>query len=109
MLTENRRYPRGRVKWPVVIQTQHGLVDGKTENLSLSGAFIRLSKELNSGYNLPMVLDAKGRFIPSTAQVVWSHERNLHGRRKSLGIGVRFIRMTLHERKFLHGEISNHI
>jgi hypothetical protein len=108
MKVDNRRHSRARVKWLVVIQTPTGLVDGKTENLSLGGAFIRLSNELNSSHNLPVVLNAKGRFIPCTAQIVWSNERNLSDQRKFLGIGVRFTRMMLHDREFLYREISNH-
>jgi hypothetical protein len=108
MGTENRLHSRARVRWPVVIQTPTGLVDGKTENLSLGGGFIRLSNELNSSHNLPVVLNAKGRFISCTAQIVWSDERNLSDQRKFLGIGVRFTRIMLHDREFLHGEISNH-
>jgi hypothetical protein len=109
MKDDNRRHSRARVRWPVVIQTPTGLVDGKTENLSLSGAFIRLSNELNSNHNLPMVFDAKGRLIPCSAQIVWSEERNLSDQRRFLGIGVRFTRMMLHDREFLYREISNHI
>ncbi|MGD8915969.1 MAG: PilZ domain-containing protein [Syntrophobacterales bacterium] len=108
MKVDNRRHSRARVKWPVVIQTPTGLVDGKTEDLSLGGAFIRLSRELNSNHNLPLVLDVKGRFIPCNAQIVWSDERNLSDQRKFLGIGVRFTRMMLHDREFLYSEISNH-
>ena len=107
MQTENRRHTRASIKWPVVIQTPTGLIDGTTVNLSLSGAFIRLSNELNSNYNLPIVLNAKGRFIQCTAQVVWSDDRNLSDQRKSLGIGVRFTRLMPHDREFLHGEILN--
>ncbi len=107
MKVDNRRHSRARVRWPVVIQTPTGLVDGKTEDLSLGGAFIRLSNELNSNHNLPLVLDVKGRFIPCTAEVVWSDESNLSDQRKFLGIGVRFTRMMLHDRAFLHREISN--
>ena len=54
-------------------------------------------------------LDTKGRFIPCTAQVVWSEERNLSDQRRFLGIGVRFTSMMLHDREFLYGEISEHI
>ena len=107
MGTENRRHTRARVKWPVSINAPTGLVDGATENLSLSGAFIRLSKQLNSSTEIPLVLNAKGRFIACTAQVVWSDERNLSDQRKFLGIGLRFTRMMLHDREFLHREISN--
>ena len=108
MQTENRRHTRARIKWPVVIQTPTGLIDGTTVNLSLTGAFIRLSNELNSHHNLPVVLNAKGRFIPCTAQVVWSDDSSPSHESKSLGIGVRFTRMMLHDREFLYGEISEH-
>jgi hypothetical protein len=107
MQTENRRHTRAKIKWPVVIQTPTGLIDGTTVNLSLSGAFISLSNELDSHHNLSIVLNAKGRFIPCTAQVVWSDERNLSDQSKSLGIGVRFTGLMPHDREFLHGEISN--
>jgi hypothetical protein len=109
MNVDNRRHSRARVRWPVVIQTPTGLVDGKTENLSLGGAFIRLSSQLNSNHNLPLVLDAKGRLIPCTAQIVWSEERNLSDQRRFLAIGVRFTRMMLHDREFLYSEISERI
>jgi hypothetical protein len=109
METENRRHTRAKVKWPVSIEAPTGIIDGTTENLSLSGAFIRLSKQLNSSAEIPLVLNAKGRFIPCTAQVVWSEERNLSDQRRFLGIGVRFTRMMLHDREFLYGEISEHI
>ena len=109
METENRLHTRAKVKWPVSIKAPTDIIDGTTENLSLSGAFIRLSKQLNSSAEIPLVLNAKGRFIPCTAQVVWSEERNLSDQRRFLGIGVRFTRMMLHDRTFLHGEISEHI
>ena len=107
MQTDNRRHTRVNVKWPVSIKAPAGIVDGTTENLSLSGAFIRLSKQLSSSAEIPLVLNAKGRFIPCTAQVVWSDESNLSDQGQSLGIGVRFTQMMLHDREFLHREISN--
>ncbi len=109
MSIDNRRHLRARVKWPLVIRTPDGLVDGRTENLSLSGAFFRLSDQLDSNYNLPVVLEAKGRFISCTAQIVWSDSHDLSGQSKSFGIGVRFTRMMLNDRQFLHGQISNHL
>jgi len=105
---DNRRHQRATFKCPVVIQTTTGLLDGKTENLGLSGAFIRLPSQLESNHNLPMVLDIKGRLIPCTAQVVWSDESSPFRQSKSLGVGVRFTRMMLHDREFLYGEISGH-
>ena len=108
MKVDNRHHSRATVRWPVVIQTSTGLVDGQTENLCLGGAFIRLSNELQSSHNLPVVLNAKGRLIPCTAQIVWSDDSNLSDQRKLLGIGVRFTHMMLHDREFIYGEISGH-
>ena len=107
MGTNNRRHTRAKVEWPVSIKAPTGTVDGTTENLSLSGAFIRLSRQLSSSAEIPLVLNAKGRLIPCTAEVVWSDESNLSDQRKFLGIGVRFIQMMLHDREFLNREISN--
>jgi len=56
MGTENRLHARAKVKWPVSIKVPTGIIDGTTENLSLSGAFIRLSKQLNSSAEIPLVL-----------------------------------------------------
>ena len=108
METDNRHHTRAKVNWPVSINAPTGIVDGTTENLSLNGAFIRLSKQLSYSDELPLVLKAKGRLIPCSAEVVWSDESEVSDQRKSLGIGVRFTRMMLHDRAFLHGEISNH-
>ena len=109
MQTESRRHSRAWVKWPVVIQTPPGLIDGVTANLSLSGAFIRLSSGLNSNHDLPIVLSSRGRLIPCTAQVVWSEERSLSNQSKFFGTEVRFTRMIPHDREFLHREISDRI
>jgi Tfp pilus assembly protein PilZ len=105
MGTDNRLHTRAKVKWPVSINASTGLVDGITENLSLSGAFIRLSKQLSYSDEMPLVLKAKGRLIPCSAEVAWSDESEVSDQRKSLGIGVRFTRMMLHDREFLHREI----
>jgi len=109
MSADNRRHSRVRVRWPVIVQTPNGLVDGKTENLALSGAFIRLRGHLVSKQNLQMVLDVKGRFVLCTAQVVWSDERDSSNQSKSLGIGVRFTTLMLCDREFLYREISGRL
>ena len=107
METDNRHHTRAKVRWPVSINTPAGFVDGTTENLSLSGAFIRLSKELSYSDEIALVLKAKGRQIPCSVEVIWSDESEVSDQRKSLGVGVRFIRMMLHDREFLHREILN--
>jgi hypothetical protein len=55
----------------------------------------------------PASINAPTGLVDGT-QVVWSYERTLSDQRRFLGIGVRFTRMMLHDREFLHGEIVNH-
>ena len=107
METNNRHHTRAKVKWPVSINAPIGIVDGTTENLSLSGAFIRLSKQLSYSEELQLVLKAKGWHIPCSVEVVWSDESEVTDQRKSPGIGVRFRRMMLLDREFLHRAILN--
>jgi hypothetical protein len=107
MGTDNRHHTRAKVNWPVSINAPTGIVDGTTENLSVSGAFIRLSRQLSSSDEMPLVLKAKGRLIPCSVEVVWSDKSEVSDQKKSLGIGVHFTRMMLHDREFLHRDISN--
>jgi len=104
---KNRRHQRAKVKCHVVIAANNDLVDGETQNLSLGGAFIRFSEEPSSNHNLNVVINAKGRFISCTAQVVWSNNSIRASSNKSIGVGVRFTKMMLNDRSFLHGEITN--
>jgi hypothetical protein len=53
MGTDNRLHTRAMVKWLVSINASTGLIDGTTVNLSLSGAFIRLSKQLSYSDEMP--------------------------------------------------------
>ena len=41
---ERRKYPRIRVRWPVSILAADGLRQGKMEDISLGGGFIRCEK-----------------------------------------------------------------
>jgi hypothetical protein len=115
MATENRLHTRARVKWPVSIKAPTGIIDGTTENFTLMLQTHVEKKRVRARQMWSQQatheisgLDTKRRFIPCTAQVVWSEERNLSDQRRFFGIGVRFTRMMLHDREFLYGEISGH-
>ena len=109
MEISSRRHQRAKVKCHVVMPGHNDLVDGETQNLSLGGAFIRFSEEPRSNHNLHVVINAKGRFISCTAQVVWSDTSIHASQNKSIGVGVRFTKMMLNDRSFLHGEITRRL
>ena len=107
--TESRRHPRAEIKWPVVMLTHNGLVDGKTENLSLGGAFIRFPEHPNVNHRLSLVITAKGRLISLTAEVVWSDTYRRGDKSRFCGIGLRFTKIMVSDRQYLNSAISKHL
>ena len=106
---ENRRHPRARIKWSVVLMTDDGLVDGRTQNLSQVGGFIRFSKLPKLSGDFRLVITTKDRLIPLTATLVWSDANHLQNRSAVSGIGVRFTNISSDDRSFLRGAISQYI
>ncbi len=105
---ENRRHPRVKIKWPVVMTTANGLADGQTQNISLGGAFIRCLKKPNLEDNFRLVMTTKDRLILVNAEVVWSNGRKSEGRANHHEMGVRFTKLSSNDRTFLSGVISSH-
>jgi len=105
---ENRQHRRVKIKWPVVMTTSNGLVDGKTQNVSLGGAFIRCPEKINLEDRFRLVMTTKDRLILVNAEVVWSNGRKSEGKSAYREIGVRFTNISGNDRTFLSGVISNH-
>ena len=105
---ENRQHRRVKIKWPVVMTTSNGLVDGKTQNVSLGGAFIRRLEKINLEDHFRLVMTTKDRLILVNAEVIWSNGRKSEGKSAYREIGVRFTNISGNDRTFLSGVISNH-
>lgn len=105
---ENRRHRRVRIKWPVVMTTSNGLVDGQTQNISLGGAFIRCPEKPNLKDKFRLVMTTKDRLVLVNAQVVWSNGHKAEGKSSHHDMGVRFTNISGNDRTFLSGVISNH-
>ncbi len=105
---ESRRYRRVKIKWPVVMTTPNGLIDGQTLNLSLGGACIRCPKLPNLDESFRLVMTAKERLILVNAQVVWSNGHNSPGKSTTHGMGIRFTNLSSNDRTFLSRVISAH-
>jgi len=90
------------------MMTPNGLIDGKTQNLSIGGAFVNCPAPPNNNYGFRMVLTAKGRLILVNAQVIWPEILNTSDLPKSCGIGVRFTGILINDRQFLSHEIAKH-
>ncbi len=106
---ENRRHPRAKIKWPVVLTTPSGLLDGYTQNLSLGGAFVRCQEIPDLEDNFRLVMTARERLILVNAEVVWSNGTKSNGKFTFRGLGIRFTNISSNDRAFLSGIISAHI
>ena len=53
---ERRCNPRIPVGWPVVLITPQGAINGKTRNISISGALFLFSKMLKAGDEFQIIL-----------------------------------------------------
>ena len=105
---ENRKHRRVKIKWPVVMTTSNGLADGRTQNISLGGAFIRCTEKPTLEKNFRLVMTAKERLILVNAEVVWSNGRKSEGKSTHHEMGVRFTKLSSNDRTFLSGVISKH-
>jgi hypothetical protein len=105
---ENRRHRRARIKWPVVMTTSNGLVDGQTQNVSLGGAFIRCPAKPDLEDNFRLVMSTKDRLVLVNAEIVWSNGRKSEGKSSYHEMGVRFTKLSGNDRTFLSTVISSH-
>ena len=96
------------MKWPVVMTTSEGLVDGRTQNISLGGAFIRCAVKPVLEENFRLVMTTKDRLILVNAEVIWSNGHKSEGKTTHHEMGVRFTKLSSNDRSFLSGVISKH-
>ena len=89
---EKRQNPRMPITLPARMVTAAGVIEGKIENISLSGAFIRCQEQLESGERLTVVAELPANpSFSSHAEVVWSRMPGSNDQDIFPGIGVKFI------------------
>ena len=103
MSADRRVYPRAKLKWPVKMKTEDGVMEGVTLNITPDGCFISCRKplKLNVVFELAIQVPKSKSVLKAKAEVVWS---NIYGPDDEIsprGMGVRFIRMPSEARKFI--------
>jgi uncharacterized protein (TIGR02266 family) len=103
MSADKRAYPRAKLKWPVKIKTDEGVMEGVTLNITPDGCFIGCRKplKLNVVFELAIQVPNSKALLKASAEVVWS---NIYGPDDEIsprGMGVRFIRIASEARKFI--------
>ena len=103
MSDDRRTYPRAKLKWPVKIKTDEGVMEGVTLDITPDGCFISCRKplKLNVVFTLALKVPKSKAVLKASAEVVWS---NIYGPDDEIsprGMGVRFTKIDSKARKFI--------
>ena len=103
MSADRRVYPRAKLKWPVKIKTDDGVMEGVTLNITPDGCFIGCRKplKLNVVFDMAIQVPKSKVVLKAQAEVVWS---NIYGPDDEIsprGMGVHFIKIPSEARKVI--------
>jgi uncharacterized protein (TIGR02266 family) len=103
MSADRRTYPRAKLKWPVKIKTDEGVIEGVTLDITHDGCFISCRKplKLNVVFDMAIQVPKSKAVLKASAEVVWS---NIYGPDDEIsprGMGVRFTKIESATRKFI--------
>ena len=111
MTQERRVYPRAKIKWPVIVKTDAGTMDGVTSDVTPNGVFIHCQKPLRLNVVFEMAIDIPNseHSITAKAEVVWSNRWGPDDEISPRGMGVRFVRISSEARKFIARAVMNNL
>lgn len=106
---ERRRYPRVRVKWPVVVLEGSGAREAELIDINLGGAFIRSDQPLKPKQRSKLYIIVPNRKTFTVYfEVVWLRIDCSVDDMPPCGMGIRFTRVSSTERQYLTEIISKH-
>jgi uncharacterized protein (TIGR02266 family) len=103
MSQERRIYPRAKIKWPVIVKTDKGSMDGVTSDVTPNGVFIHCQKplRLNMVFEMAINIPNSEHSITAKAEVVWSNRWGPDDEISPRGMGVKFVKISSEARKFI--------
>ena len=99
---------RANLQWQVNAETPKGTLEGVTKDISTRGAYVCCARPLRLNEVFHMSINAPEKSLNVKAEVVWS---NIYGPDDHItprGMGVRFIKISSQDRKFIAKEVSQH-
>ena len=111
MTQERRVYPRAKLKWPVIVKTDKGTMDGVTTDLTPNGVFVHCQKplSLNVVFEITIKIPNSEQTIEAKAEVVWSNRWGPDDEISPRGMGVRFVKISSEARKFIARAAMNNL
>jgi Tfp pilus assembly protein PilZ len=111
MTQERRVYPRAKIKWPVIVKTDAGTMNGVTSDVTPNGVFIHCQKPLRLNVVFEMAIDIPNseHSIIAKAEVVWSNIWGPDDEISPRGMGVRFVKIASEARRFIARAAMNNL
>jgi len=106
---DGRGGSRFKIKWPVMVKTAAGSMDGVTLDLGTDGAFVSCAKPLRLNEVFDLVINTPDQPIEAKAEVIWS---NIYGPDDDIsprGMGVRFIEISGEHRRVIAKVALEHL
>jgi hypothetical protein len=101
---EDRRAPRADIRWPVTIETDHGLIDAETRNLSKTGAYIHCTETPRPSEKVTIMLQPPNRSsLKIIAEVLWA------GEILPPGMAVRFLEISEEAKNLIAAEVLDQL
>ena len=86
----------------MVILTPKGAIKGETRNISVGGACIEYSEEVDLNGELQIVFEhSKQRSMSVTGRKAWAGNFNIDGKSVFSGVGVRFTEISREDRELI--------
>ena len=98
---------RMKVEWPVTLDTERGLVEAETRDISAGGAHIRCKEHLQLNEPVHLIIKAPDREpLKLAAKVIWADRIDESNRPRV--IGVSFTDLAQEDRKYLEQAALEH-
>ena len=98
--------PRANLRWQVNAVTPKGPLEGVTKDISTRGAYVCCARPLRLNEVFHMSINSPEKSLNVKAEVVWS---NIYGPDDEItprGMGVRFLKISSQDRKFIAKEVN---
>ncbi|MGE5311355.1 MAG: PilZ domain-containing protein [Nitrospirota bacterium] len=98
---------RARIRWPVAAEASIGSIQGRTRNVSVSGATIVSLHPFTRGEIVPVTLRAPGQAIRLRGQVMWTETFHpAMSRIPQKAVGILFQGLSEDDRAFLASSVE---
>ena len=111
MAQEKRQYSRIKTAWTVSLHTSTGVIEGRVEDISLEGAFIRCAQLPNLDKALDLTIHTPETDLPIlvSAEIVRFIVNGDESTSPSYGLAICFREMSEEDSKLLYAEIEREI